>query len=223
MEKAIKFCRLDFLMIKSYIIKNVALLSLMGIGMSIVNKNTIMIISMIGVYGVIILSYTFVIEEKNHMDNFYGSLSIKRKSIVAGRYMFNFLSGLCLSVFSCMSAIIINKIMRFDMSNMETMVSSAAVFASYILIISIQMPIYFKLGYSKAKMIANLPMFIIVFGAPAAIAIFDSNSLTMELQSTLLKVESNPEIYAIPIAAVIVFIFFISYLLSVKLYEGRKE
>lgn len=224
MEKTIKCCKLDFMMIKSYLIKNIALLLVMSIFISVMNKNVIMILGMMGIYGVMVLSYPFVLQEKNGIDNFYGTLSLNRKIIVRGRYLFTIGLGILSGVISLISCIVLNKIMSFGMSIEEIAFTAAIMFGIYIVLASLQLPIYFKFGYTKAKMYAMFPIFLIpIIAVGGTTLIKDRPELIEKIKYIGTMIENNSLAFGVMIVAVVLLIMEISLIISSKFYEERKE
>lgn len=224
MEKTIKCCKLDFMMIKSYLVKNIILLLVISIFLSVMNKNVTMILGMMGIYGVMVLSYPFVLQEKNGIDNFYGTLSLNRKIIVRGRYLFTIGLGILSGVISLVSCIVLNKIMSFGMTIQEILFTAAIMFGIYIILASLQLPIYFKFGYTKAKMYAMIPIFLIPMVIVGGISLITDRSDLMEKMGQIgTMIENNPFASCIMVIAVVFLIMEISLIISSKFYEERKE
>lgn len=224
MEKSIKCCKLDFMMIKSYLVKNIVLLLIMSVFISIMNKNVVMILGMMGIYGVMVLSYPFVLEEKNGIDNFYGTLSLNRKIIVRGRYLFTIGLGLLSGGISLASSIVLNKVMNFGMSVEEIVFASVVMFGIYIILASLQMPIYFKFGYTKAKIYAMLPIMLIpIITVGGTSLVKDKPEFIEKIKYVGTMIENNSLIFGIIIVAVVLLIMEISFIISSKFYENRKE
>ncbi len=107
-------------------------------------------------------SYIFVIQEKNNLDLLYGSVSVSRKDIVLGRYVYIFLTYLISFIMITVVAL------GFMLYNGETLsaYNIAVAFSSSVFVFSAitgtQIPIYFKMGYTKAKMLALIPFIAII-------------------------------------------------------------
>lgn len=224
MEKTIKCCKLDFMMIKNYLVKNIALLLVMSIFISVMNKNVIMILGMMGIYGVMVLSYPFVLQEKNGIDNFYGTLSLNRKIIVRGRYLFTIGLGILSGVISLVSCIVLNKVMNFGMTIEEILFTAIIMFGIYIILASLQLPIYFKFGYTKAKMYAMFPIFLmsmIVIGGTTIIT--ERPELMEKINHLGIMIENNSLAVGVMVVAAVLLIMEVSIIISSKFYEERKE
>ena len=85
MEKVCKFAKLDLFMVKPYLKKYMLLLFAVSIPVLINTKNIYMMSFIAMFYGVIMVSYPFALSEKNNIENFYGTLSLKKRNIVNGR------------------------------------------------------------------------------------------------------------------------------------------
>ena len=88
MEKVCKFAKLDLFMVKPYLKKYMLLLFAVSIPVIITTKNIYMMSFIAMFYGVIMVSYPFALSEKNNIENFYGTLSLKKRSLrgTSGRW-----------------------------------------------------------------------------------------------------------------------------------------
>jgi hypothetical protein len=107
-------------------------------------------------------SYTFSVCEKNKLETLYSVLPISRKMAVAGRYLFNVVF---LSVFSAVELcilLVMNGVFSLGYRNLEIITLDCIIFALVIVMISVQFPLYFALGYNKARLIGFLPVLALI-------------------------------------------------------------
>lgn len=212
-----KFAKLDLFMIKPYLKKMLLILIVISIPMIISTEN-IYITSFLSVfYGIIMVSYPFVLSEKNNIDNFYGTLSVNKKSIVNGRYMFALMMILMFSAISAICMVIgsITLKQNFEVNEAIFMLSVALFIA--IILISIQLPVYFKFGYTKAKLFTYIPFIIMGIGVPLIIKVIgDDAQNSLKVFGTY--IENNGITVSIIIVLVSLVIFEISNVISQKLY-----
>ena len=104
----------------------------------------------------------FAIEDKNNLGRLYGTLSIRLTDIVRGRYLFVLLSyavaATLVLLFSTGIALYHGNAVAWDNSLMGLGVS----FLAFSLIVGIQIPLFFRLGYVKAKFVAMIPFLLMM-------------------------------------------------------------
>jgi len=165
MSKTLSFIQLDFLTIKSILSVRtvfyfvvVVLISVFGIIR--IDVATGMLLSL----GALFATYPFNISEKNNMDLLYTTLSIKRNDVVRGRYLYALLIAVLVGIVAIIMSFVIPTIMERDVNISGMIVSLIIMFVVFSLILAIQLPIFFKLGYAKAKLVFYLPFMILPIG-----------------------------------------------------------
>jgi len=159
MNKTLSFVRLDFITIKPYLkLKNLAILFIIAIFMSINDTSSSGTIGFIMAFALIFSSYPFVIAEKNNLDALYATLPMKKETIVSGRYIFFFVLDILSGVAACVISFILQTVMNREFNIREALLFTSGIFAIYSFFQMIQLPIYFKLGYTKAKFLVYLPI-----------------------------------------------------------------
>lgn len=86
------------------------------------------------------------------------------------------------------------------------------------LIKGIQLPVFFKLGYTKAKIFSILPFAVLMAGYMAFMAMQNISALLADFLGKL----AGSDMIAPMLIALIFVIVFISYVLSIKFYEKRE-
>lgn len=110
------------------------------------------------------------------------------------------------------------------MSIEEIAFTAAIMFGIYIVLASLQLPIYFKFGYTKAKMYAMFPIFLIpIIAVGGTTLIKDRPELIEKIKYIGTMIENNSLAFGVMIVAVVLLIMEISLIISSKLYEERKE
>ena len=158
MNKAFTFVRLDYLTVKPYLtLKNLIIYTIVAIIMMF-NANTgLSAIGIFMVFAGLYASYPFAVGEKNGIDALYTTLSIQRSTVVIGRYLFAFIINICSGVVANLIVFLFSKILNKNVNLLESLLSTLIMFFFFSVIQAIQIPIYFKLGYAKAKFFAYLP------------------------------------------------------------------
>lgn len=101
------------------------------------------------------------------IDSLYTVLSIERKTVVSGRYLFTLVLNICFGLLAYAFSFIGSLLLQKEFNSNEALMVTIVVFLVYSIIQAIQLPIYFKLGYTKAKFIAYLPfigLFLLFMG-----------------------------------------------------------
>lgn len=220
MNKVLSFVQLDLRIIKPYL-KSVALILALGIFMVFMFQSVDFILTYFIMMLIIYTSYPFVIGEKNNLDILYSTLSLDRKTIISGRYIFVLLFALGGIVLSFFSSWIMSAILRQEFESVSMLTISALMFCAFSFVVGFQYPIYFKFGYTKAKMIALIPMFAMF----ALIVFVPTMANLMGFEITLTDLFSG--ILGFPAASILGFFFGglvllgISGVISYKLYKGK--
>lgn len=159
MTKAISFAKLDFLTIKPYLTwKNLAIFTVVFGFIGYGTGNASMAVGMLMMYCTLYVSYPFAVGDKNGLDLLYNVLPITRLHVVVGRYLF--VIGLNVMVGSASFAVstALTLAMQKPFSAGETGFTVFVCFLLFTVLQAIQLPIFFKLGYTKAKLVSFLPL-----------------------------------------------------------------
>jgi hypothetical protein len=228
MSKLKAFVRLDFMTVKPYFTtKNLLIFAAVAIFLSVMSDTVNMSLGIGAMLGTLLIGYPFAVGEKSNMDALYSTLAIGRNTVVLGRYLFALALNICAVVFSYVCAtlgLFVARILgSFPVAAENNPVSLiTAVAALMVLIQVIQMPVFFKLGYTKAKILAILPFAALMagFGVVNSIARDPSNRFD-GVREFFTKLEASG--FAIPLAAaVLLTVIYASYCLSVTFYRKRE-
>jgi hypothetical protein len=216
-----KFVRLNWVTVKPYFtFKSMIIFVGIALYLTVSSGSLTSAVSVGMMLGVLFVSYPFVVEEKNHLDTLYATLSLNRETVLLGRYLFTaLLDGVAvLGAFALGSAGL--SVMRLiNGTPSEPTDTAPLIFALsgvLLLIQAVQIPLYFKLGYTKAKIVAVLP-FALIMSAFLAMSQFGGGvflDFAWEFFNSWL---------AVPILiAVFSLIVLVSYGLSVTFYKKRE-
>lgn len=175
--------------------------------------------------AVMFLSHPFAIGEKNNLDALYTTLSLDRKTVVAGRYFFLLVLNMCafLAVFA-LTAITMFVKGEAPLGEIlsEMLAVATVVVAMSFVVQALQLPLYFKLGYEKGKIVSLIPLFV-MFGA-----LIGFNLLTTYFESdftqhiTQLVQLMNTPVFIVLAGLSVIAVVFVSYKLSVAFYKKRE-
>ena len=222
MSKAISFVKLDFITVKPYMtLKNLAILVIAMAVMASTDGGTASTAGFIMVLGALYVSYPFAVAEKNDLDALYCTLSLSRKQVVRGRYLFALAIDLLFALLAVILSAAVSLVMGVETDILQLLIAVLVMLLIYGLVQAIQLPIFFKMGYTKAKFFSYLPF----VGWPAAVMLFaavaDKGDITAWLYSILRWIEANPAITVLLALALWAAAVFVSFGLSLKFYRNR--
>lgn len=114
------------------------------------------------------LQSIFAIQEKNDLKRLYASLSLSSREVVAGRYLY-FYAHFCAAILLANVLSVVLMVMRDEMIQVPSMITATAVaLCMFTVIISIQTPIYFALGFIRGQRLAVLA-YVVVLLIPLAL------------------------------------------------------
>lgn len=158
MPDAIRITKLDFQTIKPYATAKTlfAMLFVLAIFAFLTDSGAMgicMLMAMCSFY----VSYPFAVGEQNGIDTLYATLPVARSRVVTGRYLFAFCTTLLSGVvaYGLLGVITMLRGLAFDWA--QNGVVTIAAFVVFTLIQAIQVPLFFRYGYARSKMLAYLP------------------------------------------------------------------
>jgi len=227
MDKIKSFAKLDYMTIKPYLSKkNLLIFGCIMVFLTAMSGNVGSGLGVGMMMGTIYLGYPFALGEKNNMDALYTTLSVDQKTVVEGRYVFMFLFNLI----SIISALVIATVtlfiagkLDFAANGVETLIAVAMIAALFAIIQLFQLPVYFKYGYSKAKLLTFLPFAAIMVGyfliSGFANQLLGDMQLLVNIGNFL---ATNQIMILVLIIVVICLAIFVSFKVSVKVYSRRE-
>ena len=223
MTKALSFVKLDFLTIKPYLTaKNILILLIVTGSLSLNNTAGAVIVGIVMAFALMYSSYPFAVGEKNGIDQLYLTLPMNKKNIVLGRYGFAVALDLLSGIVACGFLFVLQTIFRQTFNLQETLFTALVLFVVYTFFQAIQLPIYFKLGYAKAKFLAYMPIAIF----PLVTIVIGSRFSEVDwvsLVNNIFTWISTNQILATAIVVIAWFaIMFISYSISLRFYKKRE-
>lgn len=221
MSKALSVAKLDMLTVRPYI-KSMLLLIPVGLLFGVFNKSMLIIPPMFMVWASLFAGYPFSIGEKNSLEKFLGTTSLKRKSVVTGRYLFSCLSAVSILLLALVMVFVSCAISKTPVEIQAIIfISSFGIFL-YAFIISFQIPFYFKLGYLKARTVTFLPLFAIGFIVPVISFIPPDNSIAVFLRGLSKSIEDYPYFSSMVFVCISAVIISISHAVSCKIYINKE-
>lgn len=145
-------------------------------------------------------------DEKAHWDKYALSMPVSRNDMVVSKYIL----GLILSAGSFIVTLIFNMITHPDAA-MDNLLTSMALFAIGMLFLAFLLPILFKFGVEKGRLL----MMLLLFLPTAAIVVFAKLGLNLPGEEAWARL-------ALAAPFVVVLILAASILLSVRIYASKE-
>jgi len=163
MNGFLRIAKLDLFTLKSQytaylsLVLIVVMFGFMGSSITLLGINVAWFIALMS-------SSIFAIQEKNNLDRLYGSVSVGLRDIVLGRYFFVFCNYLVsfLVVIVTHSGFMFfqNGVLALEM--MDVLIGFSLSFLVFSCITGIQMPLFFKMGYTRAKILSFIPFIAVM-------------------------------------------------------------
>lgn len=214
MSNSLKMARLDYFTFKSQIVAYAALV-LMTLLFSVMGSSFVTLNITISWFSALLSTNVFAIQEKNELERLYASLSFNLKNIISGRYIFTFVNYTLAMILSICIGVVTSILQNRNIDYADIILGICISLFTFTTITGIQIPIYFKLGYTKARVWCMIP-FVLVMAIcilPSFIDVFSS------IMAGLIKHQMILEIICLMISLVILPV---SYHLSVMCYQKRR-
>lgn len=162
-------------------------------------------------------------EEKNKSDIMLNSLPVKRANIIAAKYMSVFVYfAMGMLVYALFSKIIIMAQIPLKTYPI-TLEAFIGGFVAVSMMTGIWLPIYFKFGYMKLRVVNFVLFFLFFFGTSYLNKFFKENQNSQWVQNIINFLNSQGNItIALIIFAMVIILLIISYGLSVRFYSKRE-
>ena len=154
-----------------------------------------------------------------NIENFYGTLSLKKRNIVNGRYIFTLGTMIFFTILSYIIMIVGNVILKQGLEYSELLFVLVTGFFMSLILVSLQLPAYFKLGYTKGKIFTYVPFFVIAIGVSLLGSLMRES--TEKFKAIAAYIENNPVMVNIFLILCGLLIFEISNIVSQRLYINR--
>lgn len=226
MDKLKPFVRLDFMTVKPYFtIKNLLIYAAVALFLSVVSGNIASGIGIGMMLGTMFVGYPFAIGEKSNLDALYAILSVNRKTVVLGRYIFALALNACAVLFSfafSAAGLFAVKISGSSADSADPLWSVISLSAVFVIIQVTQLPIFFRFGYSKARSINLLPFCFFMAAAAALMALGKAGGFSDGLSEYFSALLNASEIIITLSVLTLILVIFVSYSLSLSFYKKRE-
>ena len=226
MDNLKSFVRLDFMTVKPYFTgKNVLIFVAAALFMTVTSGSISSGVFFGMMIGTLFISYPFAVGEKSNIDTLYVILSVNRKTIVLGRYVFAFLLNVCAILFVFIIAMVALPLARaFGIGSdgaSEVFMMGVLLAALFAVVQAIQLPIYFKYSYTKAKFISFAP-FAAMMAVFVMLTTMSSSSEAINLVSGSIASLNNGGLIVCAVLA-LALAMSVSYTLSLSFYKNASS
>lgn len=210
-----KLVKLDIISIKPYFtLKNLLIMTALAFVYMKLMDSPSMIISITMIFAMLFSSYPFLIGENSGIDGLYRIFGINSTDVVIGRFTLAGFLYIATSIIGLIYYLILTLVSDLAFTS-EIFLYILTNFLIYGLVISIQYPIFFKYGYTKAKTFAFLPIFVIgILGMLGGFFIKDLNSVFN-------IIDSHKELFLGIFILIVIIVVVLSIKLSIKFYKKR--
>ncbi len=163
----------------------------------------------------------FTVADKYGLDILFGTLPVTRRDMVKGRYAFPLAIWLGMVTINLLLSFALAALLGEPLRFWDVVSLQVITLCIMLLLVSIQYPIFYRLGFAKGKLAATVPIFIVLF-LPSLLSRFLNNTnVRQALQS--LDLSGMSVRYDLIAAAVILVLYAVSYALSQRWYALRDE
>ena len=217
MNSVFRALKLDYCIIKTSYSKLI-MIYLISILLGLLTQPMMPII-MIMFFGVSFSGLAFSIIEKNASEKLYGILPIHRREIIAGRYLYGFISGIANLIISIILAYIIAIFSKQKIDIFMLSLSITLAFCYYCFAVSISYPIYFKIGFSKSFIFLTLPLCLFI---PFIAFLFEKTNF-LETVAHILQYFFNHYILLLFYVFILsIFMLIISAFISYNIFKNKE-
>ena len=226
MRNTLHQVRLDVISVHPYLtLKNVILLFAVPALLVFTTQSLEMPMMMTFLYCSMFATYPFMVGDKNGIDALYCTLPVRRRTVVAGRYLFTLALLLFASVFILLLSGLASLLPGLSLFSPVFAGILAAMLVWMLLTNAITLPVYFKVGYSRAKFFSYLPFFIIPIAVAVIGALLPKFFSQAELEALILSVVAwlSQNLWLLVLGAVVVLaiLYYASYKLAAYFYQRR--
>ena len=208
----------DILNMKNYM-KQLVLVLIFFIAYGIFLKNGTFVGTMITLMLSMQVITTMSYDENAKWDKYALTMNINRKDIIISKYIFFTISIIIGIVVGITTSIAINQIAKLDTGMNEIIVTSIVVPCVFAILFSIIIPVVFKTGVEKGRIVMMLILFIPAILVGAIVKISEKANITMPSPSNL---EILMKFGVLGLVLLTILAVFISYKVSLSIYNKKE-
>jgi hypothetical protein len=129
-----------------------------------------------GLFAALIVAYPFAVEDKNDLGTLHAVLPVRRGTLVLARYATALLGYLAATAVALVLALVWGAQAEDPTGAGELALVAATSFALFALLVSLQLPVYYALGYARGRIVGYVPIMLVSAGVGASGAV-DADAL----------------------------------------------
>ena len=208
----------DILNLKNYM-KQLILVLIFFITYGIFLKNGTFVGTMITLMLSMQVITTMSYDEYAKWDKYALTMNINRKDIVLSKYVFFIMSIIIGMVVGVISSTTINQILQSDINMNEIIATSIVVPCIFAILFSIVIPVVFKNGVEKGRIVMMIVLFIPAVLVAAIVKISENNNIPMPNGPTFEMIFNFGLIGVILLTIISIFM---SYKISLSIYNKKE-
>ncbi|MBM0046656.1 ABC-2 transporter permease [Anaerococcus sp. mt242] len=164
-------------------------------------------------------SLPFEVDTNENLDKFYGSLPVSTNDFISSRYGLMIIIGFIGIILSVCLRLILVLIIKKTVSSSEEIICAIILgMIFYVILISLQLPLYYRYGTIKVRLFSIIPVIFYVLGASLYIYTDVSNNL-IEIIGYL---KSNIWVSIITFLLVSILVGYISFTISNNIVKKKE-
>jgi len=217
MNSVFQALKLDFFTVKTayYRIIIIYFVSIF-IGLS---TQPMMPIILIMFFSVSFSGLTFSIIEKNKYEKLYGILPIHRREIIAGRYLYGFITGIVNLLVSIILVHILAAVSNQKIDILTIFFSITFSFCYYCFAVSMSYPIYYRFGFSRSYIFITLPLYLLIV---LAALLSERTNLIKNIERFLLYFTNHYILFFLYGFILSIFMLIISAMISYGIFKNSE-
>jgi hypothetical protein len=159
--------RLDGMVMRPYARQLCLVIAAMGI-LVVVGGTPSVVLVTAGLFAALIVAYPFAVEDKNDLGTLHAVLPVRRGTLVLARYATAVLGYLGATVAATVLALVWASQSGEPVVAAELWLVAGASFAMFALLVALQLPVYYALGYTRGRIVGYVPIMLVSAGIGAS-------------------------------------------------------
>ena len=196
------------------ILKQYSISCIVFIFLSVSMKSSVYFVVMVTLMATMLIFTSLSNDEMSKWDKYALTMPIARKDIVLSKYLLFTILLLSGIIVSSSIGLVMTNLMSFE-STKSILITSISFVGISCLLISIMLPVIFKYGVEKGRILLYVVIAIPSFLAAGGVKLIEKYNFTIPTLSQV-----RPYLYFLP--AIILALLYISYKVSLSIYEKRE-
>lgn len=159
--------RLDGMVMRPYLRQLTFVIGAMGLLVVVGGSPPVVLVSA-AMFAALIVAYPFAVEDKNDLGTLHAVLPVRRGTLVLARYATALLGYLAATAVATVLALVWASQASTPVVAAELWLVAGASFALFALLVSLQVPVYYALGYARGRIVGYVPIMLVSAGVGAS-------------------------------------------------------